>query len=84
MVAFQRLETDIRNSMQSLTMVVAVEVMTGGYADESKELRAAVCRAAGLPEGPQHAHKVRQWAFSRSLNHLCMLALPTPLLCSLL
>lgn len=61
-VAFQRLEDGIRASMQSLSLAVAVEVMAGGaYVDESAKLRAAVCKAAGLPEGqnsPKQAQEV--------------------------
>lgn len=59
MAAFQRLEVGISGVMQKLTLVVAVEWMTGGgYVDESEKLRVAVCKAAGLSEGPENAQKV--------------------------
>lgn len=49
MAKFQRLEDSIRSTMQELTMGLVVLMVTGGgYEDESKELRVAVCKAAGL------------------------------------
>ena len=60
MATFQRLEEDIRAKMQALTLVAAMELMAGGYTDESAKLRAAVCKAAGLPDGEGQAQKALQ------------------------